>query len=59
MDKILGTAEIRSKGEITIPKEVRKYLKLEPGDRITLLWEEGKVIVKREKTVHEDFELDE
>jgi len=55
MDKILGTAKIRHKGEITIPKEVREFLQLQNGDEISLIWEKGKVTVKKVKTVYEDF----
>ena len=56
MVKVLGTAKIREKGQITIPEEVRRFLKIKPGDKISLLWEKGQVIIKREKTIHEDFE---
>ena len=59
MDKVLGTTTIRPKGEITIPSQVRKYLGLKPGDKISLTWEKGKVIVRKVKTIHEDFTLDE
>lgn len=52
----LGTADMRSKGEITIPKEARKYLGIKPGDRISLWWEDGKLTIKREKTTDEDFQ---
>lgn len=55
MSKHLGTAEIRNKGEITIPKNVREFLKIKTGDKISMLWENGKVVVKREKTIYEDF----
>ena len=55
MGKILGTSQIRPRGEITIPKEAREFLKIKPGDKISLHWENGKVIIKKEKTIHEDF----
>ena len=60
MGKILGEATLRPKGEITIPKEARKHLKIEPGDKISLQWENGQVIVKKVKTTktYEDFEID-
>jgi len=57
MGKYLGTAQIQPRGVMTIPKEVREYLKLGPGDKISILEENGKVILKREKTVHENFDL--
>jgi len=59
MNKILGILKIRSKGEITIPKEVRKELNLKPGDRITLIFEKGQVIIKRTETTHSDFKIKE
>lgn len=58
MGEVLGTSIIRERGEITIPKEVRKYLKLKPGDKISLSWDNGKVIVRKVKTIHEDFTPD-
>ena len=32
----MSIAKISSKGQITIPKEVRKLLKLKPGDRVKI-----------------------
>lgn len=58
MGAILGEAQLRKKGQITIPEEVRKYLKLKIGDKISLEWENGKVIVRKVKTVYEDFSPD-
>jgi antitoxin PrlF len=41
------SAKVTSKGQTTIPKEVREALGLEPGDLI--LWEvaEGRAVVRR------------
>jgi antitoxin PrlF len=41
------SAKVTSKGQTTIPKEVRKALGLKPGDLI--LWEvvEGRAVVRR------------
>ena len=55
--KHLGTAQIQPRGVITIPKEVREYLKLEIGDKISINEENGKIVIKREKIIHEDFDL--
>lgn len=37
---------VTSKGQTTIPKEIREFLKLKPHDRLFYLIEEGKVILK-------------
>jgi AbrB family looped-hinge helix DNA binding protein len=37
---------VTSKGQTTIPKEIRKLLKLKPKDRLFFLVEEAKVILK-------------
>ena len=59
MGKVLGVAKIREKGQITIPQEVRDYLELRPGDRISLVFENGKILVKRVEAVHSDFKIKE
>jgi AbrB family looped-hinge helix DNA binding protein len=37
---------VTSKGQTTIPKEIRELLKLKPNDRLFYLVEEGKVVLK-------------
>jgi AbrB family looped-hinge helix DNA binding protein len=38
---------ITSKGQTTIPKKIRAYLRLQPGDRVDFVVdEEGKVIIE-------------
>ncbi len=37
---------VTSKGQTTIPKEIRELLKLKPKDRLYYLIEEGKVVLK-------------
>ena len=45
-------SKVTSKGQTTIPAEVREHLKLKPGDRIEYRIEEGGVFVKaRNKSV--------
>ena len=42
----MATATITSKGQITLPKEIRRHLKIDKGDRVEfLIDEEGKVTV--------------
>jgi len=44
-------ATITSKGQITIPKEVRKALALAPGHRVSFLVREDGVVEMRPETV--------
>jgi len=43
-------ATITSKGQVTVPKEVRDRFNLHPGDTIEFIEEEGKLWVKARKT---------
>ncbi|HLF85914.1 MAG TPA: AbrB/MazE/SpoVT family DNA-binding domain-containing protein [Nitrospiria bacterium] len=47
------TAKITSKGQITIPKEVRKILDLHTGSVIVFEKEENKIVIKPAKTLKE------
>jgi len=38
-------ATLSSKGQATIPKAVREYLHLKPGDRFKFFFHEGRVII--------------
>lgn len=39
-------SKLTSKGQTTIPKEIRDYLGLRPGDRIVFIRNGGKVVVE-------------
>lgn len=39
-------SKLTSKGQTTIPKEIRAYLGLKPGDRIVFIPKDGKVSVE-------------
>ncbi|GBC70187.1 hypothetical protein HRbin01_01897 [archaeon HR01] len=41
----IGTSPLSEKGQVTIPKEIREYLGVKPGDKVLFLVEEGKVIL--------------
>lgn len=42
----MSTSTLTSKGQITIPKDVRKRLNLQPGDRLEfVIDEDGRVLV--------------
>jgi len=47
MSKILGIAKLSSKAQITIPKEVREALALNPKDKVLFIQEDGKVIIQK------------
>ncbi len=47
----MTTATITSKGQITIPKEVRRALSLETGDRVSFLVREDGVAEMHPETV--------
>lgn len=43
----MSVSTVTSKGQITIPKDIREYLKLQPGDKIDFIIEkEGKVVIE-------------
>jgi len=42
---IVENAKVMAKGQITLPKDIRKHLRLETGDRVTLVCEDDKVIL--------------
>lgn len=47
--EMIGTSKLTSKGQTTIPLEVRELLKLKPGDRLRYVHNNG-VIELRAKT---------
>ena len=42
---IVDSAKVMSKGQITLPKDIREALQLNSGDRVTLVYENGQVIM--------------
>lgn len=43
----MEVSRVTSKGQVTIPKAFRKLLKLNEGDRVAFLEEDGKVIITK------------
>lgn len=44
-------ARVTSKGQITIPRDIRKKLKLKPGDKVIFIEEDGRVIFANSSVV--------
>ena len=42
---IVDSAKVMAKGQVTIPKEIRDALNLKTGDRVTMVYENGRVIL--------------
>ena len=42
----IATAKLTEKFQITIPAKVRRKLGLQAGDRVYLVWERGKVVLR-------------
>lgn len=40
---IVDSAKVMSKGQITLPKDIREALQINSGDRVTLIFENGQV----------------
>jgi len=42
---IIDNAKVLPKGQITIPKDIREYLKINIGDRLTLVCENDRLVL--------------
>lgn len=42
---IVEGAKVMSKGQITLPKDIRDKLGVEAGDRLVLIWDNGQVVL--------------
>ena len=45
MEMIVDNAKVMSKGQITLPKDIRTRLRVNTGDRVTLICEDDQVIL--------------
>ena len=43
MDMIVDMAKVMSKGQITIPKEIRQKLGVDTGDKLMIIWDGERV----------------
>ena len=44
---LLGSTKVTSKGQITIPQDVREEYNINPGDKIYFLKENSKLILRK------------
>jgi len=51
-----GTSKVTSKGQVTIPADIRKNLGLEDGTNVIFLELEDGVLIKSEKNIREALE---
>jgi AbrB family looped-hinge helix DNA binding protein len=51
-----GTSKVTSKGQVTIPADIRKSLGLEDGTNVIFLELEDGVLIKSEKNIREALE---
>ncbi|MDH4267872.1 MAG: AbrB/MazE/SpoVT family DNA-binding domain-containing protein [Deltaproteobacteria bacterium] len=47
----MKTLKVLPKGQITLPKQVRKKLKIGVGDRLVIEEDEEKIVLKKGKTI--------
>ena len=51
-----NSSTISSKGQITVPREIRKRLGLEPGDRVEFVVEDGRTVLRPARPEANPFE---
>ena len=44
-------SRMTSKGQVTVPAELRRELGLEPGDRVEFVWENGSVSIRKAESI--------
>ncbi len=50
-----NSSTISSKGQITVPQEIRNRLGLEPGDRVEFVVEEGRTVLRPSRSEEDPF----
>jgi AbrB family looped-hinge helix DNA binding protein len=50
---MVATAKITSKGQITLPREIRKFLNVHEGNIVSFEKEDDRVVIKPAKTLKE------
>jgi AbrB family looped-hinge helix DNA binding protein len=44
---IVEVSRISSKGQVTVPKTIRQKLKLDEGDRVAFIEDDGKIVITK------------
>lgn len=47
------SSSVTTKGQVTIPMELREKLGIKPGDRVGFVDEDGKIVLQRQETAIE------
>lgn len=55
----MEVSRISSKGQVTIPKSIREFLKLNEGDRVGFIEENGKIVITKASLITEQDLLEE
>lgn len=42
----MSTATLTTKGQLVIPKDIREYMRLQPGDRLDFVIKDGEVVIR-------------
>ena len=53
MEAVLTTTRVTTKGQVTIPQQVRTALKIAPGDRIRFVVHDGMAVIEKELDVED------
>ena len=53
--RMLATVRVQEKGQVTIPSEIRKKLKLRKGDLVTFVMQENGVVIKSVESAAQDL----
>ncbi len=51
-----NSSTISTKGQVTVPQEIRRRLGLEPGDRVEFVIEEGRTVIRPARSEGNPFE---
>jgi AbrB family looped-hinge helix DNA binding protein len=50
MAEVVDAAPVGEKGQVTIPKQVRNFLDVKPGDRVIFVSKDREIVMKKSKS---------